>query len=435
MRFLIACQAPPGHLNPHRSLAYALRERGHIVAFYTGAGARRCLEEDGFAMYPHHPDMDRILTEILLPTGPGLTAGKIADERLGIFHKREITQALKRYLLDPIPYQIDDLQKIYADFQPDVLVSDLTLMAGCLILKDRSPVPVAVFSVILPCPIPGPGAPPWGPGLPLARSFLQRLTASVFRTASKWVLSDVRAEANALRARYGLKPIPGSLAQEYGKAALCLVMSTPSLDYCRQDLPSSVHYCGAFPMSSRHPASGPAWLEGLRPTPPVVHVTEGTIHTSQPFLLEIAIEALAGAPFQVILATGHQRTPESLNLSTAAPNIRLEQFVPYKILLPKTSVLVTTGGGGTILEALLAGIPVLVVPIGWEHAENAQRVVEAGVGLRLNPADCTPKTLRAAVERLTSDPSFQTNAQRVRKELAAQGGPLRASELLETLAR
>jgi UDP:flavonoid glycosyltransferase YjiC (YdhE family) len=88
-----------------------------------------------------------------------------------------------------------------------------------------------------------------------------------------------------------------------------------------------------------------------------------------------------------------------------------------------------------VLASLKAGVPLLVVPTFWDKSDNAQRVAEAGVGLRLAPRHCTPDRLRAAVKRLIEEPSFRENAQQMARRFAEVPGPARAAELLETLAR
>jgi len=75
----------------------------------------------------------------------------------------------------------------------------------------------------------------------------------------------------------------------------------------------------------------------------------------------------------------------------------------------------------------------VVVPTEWDKPENAQRVVEAGAGLRLSPRRLTPARLRAAVERVLAEPSFRQNARRLAADFRRYRGPARAAELLEGL--
>ncbi len=133
------------------------------------------------------------------------------------------------------------------------------------------------------------------------------------------------------------------------------------------------------------------------------------------------------------MTTGKQRTPAELQLDDDAPNVRVESYVPQSDLLPRTSVMVTVGGSGGVLAALKAGVPLVVVPTEWDRPENAQRVLEAGAGLRIAPEQCTPERLRAAIQRILSEPSFRQNAQRLAEACSRYGGPAQAAELLEGL--
>ena len=201
-----------------------------------------------------------------------------------------------------------------------------------------------------------------------------------------WLLADFRESASELRRRYGLPALDGILADEYGRVPLFMVASVPELDYDRRDLPASVHYVGACVWKGgTAPPPIPAWLADLPRDRPVIHVTEGTIHTREPLLLRAAAEGLRDLPMHVILTTGAHRRPDELDLGPRGANIRVEQFVPHHALFPMTDVVVTTGGAGTVTTALLAGVPLVVVPTGWDLPENAQRVAASGAGLRLAP--------------------------------------------------
>jgi MGT family glycosyltransferase len=162
-------------------------------------------------------------------------------------------------------------------------------------------------------------------------------------------------------------------------------------------------------------------------------VTEGTIHKRRPLVLAAAAQGLGGMDVDVVMTTGAQRDPASLELGPLANNIRIESYVSHGALFPHTDVVITTGGAGTVLTALVAGVPLIVIPTGWDLPEGAQRVAECGAGLRIDPKDCTPQSIRAAVRRILDDPSYRENARRVGAALVRQGGPARAAELLEGL--
>ncbi|MGZ4250157.1 MAG: glycosyltransferase, partial [Solirubrobacteraceae bacterium] len=50
-RFLITLWPFTGHLLPQMSIAIALRERGHDVAFYSGEAVRATVEGEGFPFF------------------------------------------------------------------------------------------------------------------------------------------------------------------------------------------------------------------------------------------------------------------------------------------------------------------------------------------------------------------------------------------------
>jgi MGT family glycosyltransferase len=174
-------------------------------------------------------------------------------------------------------------------------------------------------------------------------------------------------------------------------------------------------------------------MKDLRTDLPWVHITEGTFHVREPFLLRAAAQGLANLPMEVIMTTADSRTADDLKIGPPAQNIHVVDWVNHGDLLPKTSVMVTTAGGGTTMAGMGAGVPLAVVPTEWDKAENAQRVVEAGAGIRLSPGQCTPQRLRETVQEILGDPSFTANARRIAAGLKRQGGPERAAHLLEEI--
>ena len=70
---------------------------------------------------------------------------------------------------------------------------------------------------------------------------------------------------------------------------------------------------------------------------------------------------------------------------------------------PKFDLVITHGGNNTATESFYFGKPLLVLPLFGDQLDNGQRVKESGLGLRLNPFDCTEQQLLNAVDRLVGD--------------------------------
>jgi MGT family glycosyltransferase len=340
----------------------------------------------------------------------------------------------REWILGTVEAQLADLTPIISAWRPDVLVCDPAMWGPLLVLQETARIPLAVMSYVAACMLPGPDGPILGLPLPQATSRFTRFGRRVLRSVANIVAADVRRSAEELRARHGLAPIRTSVTAFAGQMPLYLVPSTPAYDRSRRDLPPSVNYVGPCQWDKPGAAPPPAWLAELPRDRPIVYVTEGSMHSKPALLLRAALQGLSSLPVRVIATTGKHRDPEKLGLGAIPSNARVERWVPHSDLFPRTDVVVTTGGTGTVLATLSAGVPLVVVPTAWDQPENAWRVNEAGAGIRLSPSECTPERICSAVERVLREPSFRQNARRLGGQFAGYGGAAQAADLLEGLA-
>ena len=423
-RFLFACWPFEGHVFPQMSVACVLRDRGAEVAFYTAEGMRAPVEREGFTVLPFR----RVEESSWLQVAE-------AERRAGGRRQsvRAVIQAFRRWLVDTIPAQVADLDEILEEWQPDVVVADYSMWGPNAVLREAVPVPIVAWS-LFGTVIPGPDAPPGGFGLAPPRTRQARLAASLLTRANDVAARRVRRRIDEFRAERGLPPMGRSVSAYVGGAALYLAGGLPELDYDRHDLPASVHYVGACVW---HPSTDGASADALAEIPtdlPWVHVTEGTSHHQDPFVLRAAVQGLAGRPVRAILTTGKNRDPEELGLGSIPPNVHLTRWVSHSELLPRCAAVVTTGGANTVMSSLQAGAPLVVVPTTWDKPDNARRVLDAGVAVRLRPRKCTPEGLRDAIETVLNDPRYRENARRIAARLAEAPGPVVAADLLQSLA-
>ncbi len=405
------------------AIATALDRHGHEVAFYTAPAARRFIEPEGFHLFPFEAVEESHYLRVL--DAERRTNGR--RQSLRIQH-----QALRRWLVESIPGQVSDLEAIIDDWRPDALLTDLAMWGTITILWESVPIPVALSSTFMGPLIPGPDAPAWGFGLPPPRTVRARAATGALTKATELAGLGLRRRVNAIRAEHGLEPLGMSMNAFSARLPLYLVGNLPELDYDRRDLPRSVHYLGPLQW---HPPEEPgtkAWLDAVPSDRPWVHVTEGTSHYQDPFLLKAAAIGLAGEPLEAILTTGGKRDPASIVAAPAA-NVHVTRWLSHGELLPRCAAVVTTGGPATIMAALVAGVPLVVVPTTWDKPDNARRVVEAGVGIRLAPKRCTPERLRDAVREVLLDRAYAARARQAAKNLAVAPGPDGAVQLLEEL--
>jgi MGT family glycosyltransferase len=265
------------------------------------------------------------------------------------------------------------------------------------------------------------------------RTRRERATARTITGVTERFGTGLRKRVDELRREHGLAPMGCTFNAFTARVPLYLVGSLRELDYNRTDLPPAVHYLGACIWRPPADSATSAWLDELPSERPWVHVTESTLHFGDPFILRAAAQGLAGSAVEVILTTGRHRDPSQLELGPTAANVHVAPWVDHAELLPRCAALVTAGGTSTVVSALQAGIPLVVVPTNWDKPDNARRVVEAGVGVRLAPKQCTPDGLRTAVEEVLREPKYAESARHMAELIAASPGPARAAELVEGL--
>jgi MGT family glycosyltransferase len=417
LRILFTVWSFAGHINPTVALARALAERGHDIAFSSGEKARAIIERLGFAFYPfQHLDEEKVDASLFSPVNRSILSRPAV---------------LRDWLLMTLPDQVTDQQVAIAGWKPDVIVTDITLWGTPLVLHELTGIPCVICSYAPGCMIPSPEIPPWGMGLPTPHNLPTRLLNWTANVLTERSVRSFRRLGNEMRARFGLPPLTVPIHEYFGRMPLYLVPSVPELDYNRNGLPASVHYIGPLIWNDTKRTPPLEWLAALSHERPWVHVSEGTVHSQKPFMLKAAAVGLANLPMEVIMTTGGHRDPAALGLGTLAPNVHLESWIAHTELFPRTDVVITTGGAGTVLTALEAGIPMVIVPTEWDKADNAQRIVEAGCAIRMSPGRCSPKRLRQAVEELLSDGKYRENAKRIGGILKSLNGPRRGAELIE----
>jgi MGT family glycosyltransferase len=422
-RFLFTTWPFPGHVIPHATIAQALGERGHECAFYTGSRGGKVLDAEGIRYFPFQRLDEDELWKMLF------------EQQSGFVHWSSFPRfqaVMKSWLLETLPGQVEDLLPIIENWKPDVIVCDPTMWSPILILHEKYKIPVAV-SCYFACKVPGPDLPPFGLGLRLPANAWERVWYRGLSTLIDVAAASFRRQVNDIRRSFELPPIHVSVSELAGSMPLYMVPTSPEFDYNRRNLPKSVHYVGPCLWRDRQSSTADQFA-GLRRDQPWIHVTEGTIHVQAPLVLKAAASGLANLPMEVIMTTGGNREPSELAIGDIASNIHIYRWVSHSELLPKTAVLITTGGAGSVMAALNAGVPMVVVPTEWDKPEVAQRVAESGAGIRLSPQKCTPERLREAVERVLRESSFRENAKRLQASFGRYGGPVQAAELLEGLA-
>jgi UDP:flavonoid glycosyltransferase YjiC (YdhE family) len=118
-----------------------------------------------------------------------------------------------------------------------------------------------------------------------------------------------------------------------------------------------------------------------------------------------------------------------------ADNMTGAEFLPQTSILPQVDLVITHGGNNTVTESLFFGKPMVVLPLFWDQYDNAQRIAETGLGVRLDTYGHEPAELLQAVDGLLGDQALAERLRALSGELQAAPGTVRAADLVEQLAQ
>jgi MGT family glycosyltransferase len=154
----------------------------------------------------------------------------------------------------------------------------------------------------------------------------------------------------------------------------------------------------------------------------LIYLSLGSLGSADVELMRRLVAVLAGTPHRYIVSKGPQH--EEIDL---APNMWGAEMVPQTKIIPQVDLVITHGGNNTVTEAMHFGKPMILLPLFWDQYDNAQRVDEAGFGVRLDTYGFADTDLTGAVERLLADTEL-------RDRLATVGERIRANDGLEVAA-
>lgn len=307
---------------------------------------------------------------------------------------KQVRQIGDLLFFGPAAEHAADLDAAIGEFAPDALVVD-AMLTGASAAAERSGLPTAAIAPNVNL-LRAPGVPPMGMGL-------RPMAGRVGRTRDRalhWLNDTLLGTGtlNETRQAMGLAPV-GSLEASIRRADRVILLTSAAFDFVPTQPDPQVVY-GGIPIPPDELAgadwSAP-WSADGRPR---VLVSLSTTYMAQEDLLGRLVEAVGGVDAHALVTVGAGM--RGRRLPAAPPNVTLTEFAPHGSVLPDVDLVVTHGGHGTVVRALAAGVPVLVVPIGRDQPDNAARVVHHGVGASVSRR-ASPTRLRAKIEELLGD--------------------------------
>jgi MGT family glycosyltransferase len=259
-----------------------------------------------------------------------------------------------------------------------------------------------------------------------------RPTAVVIHTFFHRLLEGWRMQLerlNGARKQAGFVGLP-SLDDLWMPRDLILVTTLAQFDQPQADVPGKV--CHAGPVLQDDSRAKPAelpWPDS--DTTRIVLVSFSTVQEQRmPANWQRTLDALADLPVHVVATTGAVVDPTELK---APRNAFVLSFAAHGPLMKRASLVITHGGHGTAMRALLHGVPMILMPaLAHDQPLVAATIQEWGAGRAL-PSDASVDILRATASEVLAQSTYRENAQRLSKQLVGVDGAANAATALEGL--
>jgi len=275
---------------------------------------------------------------------------------------------------------------------------------------------------------PVPGVPPFGEGLaPATTAGEQALHADVAAEVEA-ALDGGLPGLNAARSALGLRPL-AHLADQASTAAALWLGTARAFDFAPDPAPGWLHYVGPL---IRDPDWAAPWISPWPPADrrPLVVAAFSTGFQNHAGVLQRVIDAASALPVRLLVTLGGSIRRDEL---APADNTRIVDSAPHTRVMPEAAAVVTHGGHGTVMTALVNRLPLLVIPHGRDQGDNAVRIAERGAGLQLTSSASTDQ-IRAALDQLLGDPDFAASARRLGDAVAAEAAQSTLIRQMEDLA-
>lgn len=369
-------------------LARELKRRGHLVAFATARSLCPSIRKLGFRAFEVGLDWLAGTTEI-----PGKPRAPRSNGNVRPSFYREINEGFCGPTVFPF---VKDLLKVVHDWKPSVVVRD-PFEFGAYVVAEKLGIPHATVCTF----------------------YLDR---EVWASCAGKNIADVQ-RALGLTPDRNLKNLYRYLVLNlapfwfFGPAS----NSVPTAHELQPPV---------FDRSLRSRA--PSLVRSLLPDKPTIYFTMGTV-VKDITVYKKVIQALKDEPLNLIVGLG-DAARDGREFQPLPPNVVVAGYIPQSAVMPIARLVISHGGYNTVMAALRAGLPQLIIPMFGDQPFHASSCNELGIGLAIQPNSLRPNLIRRTVQKLLREP-YVSNARLRKRSLLALPGNKHAVDLLIRLAR
>jgi MGT family glycosyltransferase len=424
---LFVPESAHGPTNQCIGLGDVLLRRGHRVVFAAESSWAGRLEPLGF---------EEELVDLAPPPADGDGAGEqdagqfwkdFIRDTAPEFRKPTIEQLTGfllptwRALVDGARYCEPRLREILARVRPDVVVEDNVVAFPALL---TSGAPFVRIVSCNPLEMKGPDLPPTFSGYPVA----DRAGWDDFRAEHDRSHRELWASFNSWVVEQGAPPLDDLEFVHVSEHANLYVFPEEA-DYTDvRPLGPTWHRMDSSVREVESPLDLPAVVTDRPDGSALVYLSLGSLGSADVELMRRLLDVLGRTPHRYVVSMG----PQHGELELPA-NMWGAEFLPQTTVIPKVDVVITHGGNNTTTEALHFGKPMILLPLFWDQYDNAQRMDELGLGVRLPTYTFTDEQMTDALDRLLGDQHLRAEAARLGQRIRGRDGLRRGAAVIEAV--
>ena len=162
---------------------------------------------------------------------------------------------------------------------------------------------------------------------------------------------------------------------------------------------------------------------------PVICISLGTIVKGAKGFFRTCIDAFREEAVTVVLSVGDRF--DIAGLGEVPENVIVRSRIPQVEVLKQSSLFITHGGMNSVSEAMILGVPMVVIPFVSDQPVNAAQVEKLGLGKTLEYKTVTETVLRETAFSVLADESILDRVRNMKKRITEAPGNPGAVRIIE----